>query len=60
LDLDVPLDFSPLSLDQPLTTIASGVEVYIMDFLLTSSGNKDPTTNLYSRVSVVLKPYGSD
>ena len=55
LDLYVPIYFSPLSLDQPLTTNASDVKVSILDFLHTSSNKKVPTTYSKRRVSIVLK-----
>ena len=55
LDLEVPLEFSPFSLDQPLTTKASGEEVLRLDFFLNSSNNNAPTTLSNSKVSVVLR-----
>jgi hypothetical protein len=55
LDLEVR-HHSPLSIDRPLTTNASSVEVSILDFLLTSSDNKAPTTESNSRVYVDINP----
>ena len=55
LDQEVPLDFSPFSLDRPLTTKASSEEVSRLVFFLNSSDNNAPTTFSNYKVSVVLR-----
>ena len=55
LDLEVPIDFSPLFLDRPVTTKGSSEEVSKLDFFLTSSDNIAPTTFSNYKVSIVLR-----
>ena len=54
LDLEVPLDFYPFSLDRPLTTKASGEEVSKLNLFLNSWENNAPTTLSNYKVSIVL------
>ena len=55
LDLEVPLDISPLSLDRPITTKSLGQDVSKIYFFLNSSDNNAPTIVSNSKVSVVLR-----
>ena len=59
LDLEVPHEFSPFSLDRPLTTKASSEEVSRLDFFLNSVDNNRPTT-LSNDIFIILVLYVDD